>query len=396
MVRISSWEGACWPTEPQELLLKAALLGGQEALAAWCEWTQRDGLKQLDQGSLRTLPLVCWNLEKQGFEHPLLGMLRGIRRRAWYENRLLFRRLAPVIEMLHQAAIPTLLLKGAALASLYYPDAGLRPMADFDVLVPEAQALQTLRLLESQGCKQEGTKGGGFRFRESDLRLRQSLTLLNRAGDQIDVHWHVLHLAFFRGADQPFWEAAAPLVFEGLPTQALCASDQLLHACVHGPVWNPVPPMRWAADAITVMRTSKIDWRRLLMLAERFRLVAPVRDGLEYLAARLGAPVPPEALAALRKIKLSRAEELQYQRWSKPWPLLGLTESLLTTYDIYARRMRGETRFAKLARFPRYLQCTWRLERPQQLWPEVMRRILQRIKLRKRGEWNPNASKKGL
>lgn len=380
-VRISRLEGACRPTELQELLLKAALLEGQEAFAAWCEWNQRDGLEQLDSGSYRTLPLVYWNLEKQGFRHPLMGMLRGIRRRAWYENRLLFRRLAPVIEMLHRAAIPTLLLKGAALALLYYPDPGLRPMDDLDVLVPEAQALQTLRLLESQGCKQEGKNAGGFRFREGDLGFRHSLQLFHRDGRQIDVHWHVLYLASFGGADQPFWEAGVPLVFEGIPTRALCASDQLLHACAHGPMWNPIPPMRWVADAFIVMRSLKIDWQRLLMLAERFRLVATVREGLEYLASVLAAPIPPEVLAALRRIKLSKPEELEYQRLRKPWPLLGPIDSVLATYQVYARCMRGETRFAKLAGFPRYLQCIWRLERPRQLWPEAMRRIVQRIRL---------------
>jgi hypothetical protein len=380
-VRISNQEGGCRPTELQELLLKAALLQGQEAFAAWCEWNRREGLEQLDQGSLRTLPLVYWNLEKQGFQHPLMGMLRGVRRRAWYENRLLFRRMAPVIEGLHRAGIPTLLLKGAPLALLYYSDPGLRSMQDFDVLVPEAQALPAMRLLESQGWKQEGKNGGGFRFRESDLRFRHSIMLSNRDGVEIDVHWHVLYLASYRGADRPFWEAGAPLVFEGISTRALCASDQLLHACTHGPMWDPVPPMRWVADAFIVMRSSKIDWQRLLMLAERLRIVAPVREGLEYLATALAAPVPTEVLAALRRIKVSRPEELEYQLSSKPWPLLGPIESVLATYHIYARCMRGETRLAKLARLPRYLQCIWRLERPQQLWPEAMRRILQRIRL---------------
>ena len=48
-VRISSLEGACRPTQLQELLLKAALLEGQGAFAAWCNWNQREGLEQLDQ-----------------------------------------------------------------------------------------------------------------------------------------------------------------------------------------------------------------------------------------------------------------------------------------------------------------------------------------------------------
>ena len=394
---ITNLEGACRPTALQELLLQAALLDGQQAFSAWCEWNRRGGLEQLDSGSYHTLPLVYSNLAQQGFQHPLMGTLGGIRRRAWYENRLLFRRMGPVIEMLHGAAIPTLLLKGAALAVHYYPDPGLRPMGDLDVLVPEMHALQTLRLLESQGWKQEGEKNGRkLQLRESDLGFLHSLTLFHPDGREIDLHWHALYLASFPGADQPFWEASVPLEFEGVPTRALCASDQLLHACAHGTMWNPLPPMRWAADAITVMRSSKTDWQRLLMLAQRLRLITAVRDGLEYLAAALAAPVPAEALADMRQIKVSQSEELEYQRLCKPWHLLGPIDSVRATYDIYARCMRGEKGLVKLARLPRYLQCNWGLDRPHRVWPEAMRRILLRLKIRKRTGWNLDTPKRGL
>jgi hypothetical protein len=227
------------------------------------------------------------------------------------------------------------------------------------------------------------------------LGFRHSLTLFHTGGREIDLHWHALYLASFRGADQPFWKASVPLEFEGVPTQALCASDQLLHACVHGPMWNPFPPMRWVADAITVMRSSKTDWQRLLMLAERFRLVAPVREALAYLATALATPVPNEVLAALRGIKVRQSEQLEYQRLCKPWPLLGPIDSVRATYDIYARCMRGETRLAKLARLPRYLQCNWGLERPHQVWSEAMRRILLRVEIRKRTGWNLGTTKTG-
>ena len=49
------YNGGFWPTSQQELLLRAALLPGKEAIDAWREWKSGVDVDQLDPGSLRLL-----------------------------------------------------------------------------------------------------------------------------------------------------------------------------------------------------------------------------------------------------------------------------------------------------------------------------------------------------
>ena len=48
----------CWPSRQQELLLKASLLRGKEALSAWEEWRSDVDIEQVDVASHRLLPLL--------------------------------------------------------------------------------------------------------------------------------------------------------------------------------------------------------------------------------------------------------------------------------------------------------------------------------------------------
>jgi hypothetical protein len=285
---------------------------------------------------------------------------------------------APVLASIHEAGIPTLLLKGAPLALLCYGDAGLRPMRDIDILVSEQDAWRTVRLLESSGWR----RGAPWRsMTEKDLRFKHSVCLENSSGRQFDLHWHVLYLACFRGADRPFLEAAVPCEFQGIATRALCATDQLIHACVHGLIWNDVPPMRWVADAFTVMSVGPIDWARLTELTEWLGVTLPVREGLEYLADAFTAPVPDGVLATLRGIPVSRGKRTSYQRLQEPYKLSGPLDTFLALGSEYLAASRGLSLVEKLTGFPRWLQLSWALDSRSGVWRRAARWPLRRIGL---------------
>ena len=126
----------CWPTPNQELLLRAALLDDAQAIPAWEQWQQTVDFTEIDHRSQKLLPLVYHNLTRLDVSGPLIERSKGYYRLTWYKNHLQFHHMAVVLHDLHQAGIPTLLLKGAAMAVYYYRDPGLRPMEDFDLLVP--------------------------------------------------------------------------------------------------------------------------------------------------------------------------------------------------------------------------------------------------------------------
>jgi len=50
--------GGCWITKQQRLLLRAALLSGQDAIHAWENWIANVDIDRIDTGSYRLLPLL--------------------------------------------------------------------------------------------------------------------------------------------------------------------------------------------------------------------------------------------------------------------------------------------------------------------------------------------------
>jgi Uncharacterised nucleotidyltransferase len=378
-MRITDSAGGCWPTPLQELLLKATLLKTDEALQAWEEWYSQDGLERLDNGSYRLLPMTYRNLQRLGYEGPVLMKLKGINRRAWCENHLLFRRMGPVLAIFHQAGISTLLLKGAALTLLHYRDFGLRPMQDLDILVPEDRALDAAAILEAQGWSRNtlpSVSFGGF-----FLSYRHAAEFMRRPEERLDLHWHLLVRACYREADQLFWDASIPVEFEGNSTRALCPTDQLLHACVHGAAWSEVPPLRWVVDASSVLESSDIDWQRLLQVAATCRVVPALRDALRYLTITVGSPVPTWVVRKLESVPVTPTEELEYQFYQKQLGSPGMSQTVRALYPQYRRTMRGKGLLNRVAGIPLFLQHYWGLDRPAQTIARAMDYAARRMRL---------------
>jgi hypothetical protein len=356
-------EGGCWPTAQQELLLRASLLQGKEAINAWKEWQSNVDVDQLDWGSHRMLPLLYRNLRTQGIDHPLMGKFKGIYRYTWCQNQMLFHNMTGLLRAFHQAGInKTLLLKGAALIPLYYKDYGKRPMNDFDVLIPMEQASKAIRLLQEWHWTPVGISPEKLTEKNVSVTINRShgVGFQDSAKRELDLHWHVL-----RGddADNDFWADAIPSTFDEVPVYALNPTDQLLHVCVHGASWNPVPPLRWIADAMMMFKTSaKIEWDRLLIHAEQRRLVLPLRDTLNYLRHQMDAPIPPSILQHLQELPVSMAESLEYQAITTS-PLL-FKNRVLKLWFQYQHGLPRTSHIGwlpKILGFIRYLKRHWNL-----------------------------------
>jgi len=58
--------GHCHPSPVEQLLLRAALLDGEEAITAWQAWITAVDLSNVNPGSYRLLPLLYDNLNRLG------------------------------------------------------------------------------------------------------------------------------------------------------------------------------------------------------------------------------------------------------------------------------------------------------------------------------------------
>jgi hypothetical protein len=354
-------KGSCWPTKEQELLLRAALLQGSAAIAAWHEWESNVDIDQLDQGSQRLLPLLYRNLRSHKVETPLMGRFKGVYRATWYKNRTAFHDMAVLLDAFHDAGIQTLILKGAALVLLHYKDHGLRPMSDFDILVPTEQAPAAMNLLVKLGWrpKQKPLKA----FSDGYFSFRHGHEFQDSAGRQLDLHWHALLECCYTGADDDFWDSAVLTKLHGMSTYALNPTDQLLHVCVHGAEWNPIPPFRWVADAMIIMNTSQaeIDWDRFIAQAQKRRLILQLEGALSYLQNLLNAPIPPTVLQSMRSMTVSRIERMEYQARTRLSGLTGVTARNCFCY-LRSSQSKKSTALRTLVGFPRFLQHVWALD----------------------------------
>ena len=372
------------PTPLQELLLKAALLPAKEAIPAWEEWKASVDIDKLDAGSYRLLPLLYRNLHNLGIDGPVLSKLKGVYRHTWSKNHFLFQRLVPLLEAFHLASIETLILKGAALMLLYYNDYGLRPMGDFDVLVRRKDLRTAIAVLDRLGWTLESEwpkenipfKKVLDRFSESPaLGLPEALLPFHHAmgfektdGGHIDLHWHISHECLTAHVTDEFWNRAMPMQMNRIPTQVLDPTDQLLHICLHGSRWNHLPPVRWVADAMTILnvKESKIDWNRLSAQVEKHRLILPLTDALFYLQETFDAPIPSAVIRHLEELPTSKREQVKYQVTSQPLTLL----NFLRKHRCHYSQVK-DTFHPPVAFFLKYLwlhlQCLWGLKHSWQV-----------------------------
>ena len=304
-------------TPGQELLLRAALLPGPDALESWEQWQSTTALDDAPPGSYRLLPLIARNLERGGTEYADLGRLNGVRRRTWLQNQLLSRAAADVLTVLRDAGIESMLLRGVGLVTDYYRDPGLRPMRNADILVPEGKMGRAAKLLQDAGWK--AMHGALSAFTPGFRRLHSSIAF-HRSDLEIRIHWHVLSCCPSVSADQWFWSASEATQFHGVETRTLNVSDQFLCACLASLKWTYEPPFWRIADVLTILRISpKLDTHRVLDFAADHHLELLLRRALENMEGGFGTPIPEVLLRGLAASPNSRNDRLELEFWTQSY-----------------------------------------------------------------------------
>jgi hypothetical protein len=342
-----------WPTARQELLLRAALLQGSDALEAWDAWRSHVDIERLEQGEYRLLPLLYRNLKRNAVNHPHMNILRGVYRKTWYQNQMLFHAVTSLLKSFYCDGISAMVLKGAALTLLHYKDYGVRPMNDIDILVHPEDAEKAVHLMKDLGwtpidflpCKEYISVSYSHGFR-------------NNAGRECDLHWHALSQCRKTSDDDLFWRNAEKIDFHDSAAYALNATDQLMHICVHGARWNITPPIRWIADAVTILNSHStgIDWDRLSFQADKQRLTLPLRHTLNYLRAKFNVPIDEKFLRFLNTRAIPRIEYIEYKvavRPPTPWT------AFLDLWCQHSRLLEKMSLLRKLLKYPQFLQNIW-------------------------------------
>ncbi|MEO8300519.1 MAG: nucleotidyltransferase family protein [Rhizomicrobium sp.] len=382
--------GNLWPTDTQVQLLRAATGERDVALPAFFAWR---GLIDLDAefepGAFRLLPLLYVNMQRHGLSDNLMGRLKGTYRMGWCEIHQHLARARTVLSAFNEKGVRTLLIKGLPLSLRYYDNPAVRPMADLDIVVPHEQVQEAFALLRELGWTE-----GPYSFDE-DIRFHHARQWFHPQGGELDLHWHVMQECSNAACDAHFWTGAESLDVDGVATLQFSPTDALFHAVIHGVRWNREPPIRWIADAITIIRVAggKIDWNAMVQFAMEQRLTHRLALGLGYLRDAFGAPIPADIVECLRKRRISLLERTENT------VALHDSESLYShpvwkNWVLFARYCRihnTPTPLHFVSGFSHYLRVHWDVQSRSQMGGVIVRGLLRRAGLGKSGRWLPRA-----
>lgn len=312
-----------------------ALSGEQQALLACLRVplseAEAQHLRALCEGGLdwdvllglalrhRVQPVVFWNLQAVGWPHvPAWARehLSGAFHIHASHTFALARELLHVGELLKEAGVPMVSLKGPALALSAYGSVALRQFGDLDILVPRSQVLVARRALQQDGYRSRLELARAQE--EAHLRDDSVFDLVRDEGldgrpTALELHWALTARAFARPIS--FGQVQLrlrPGPMLGGTTQHLDGADLMLILCVHGTkhLWER---LQWITDIAQVLRqyaapeagrsvSPALDLDRVRGLACRFRVERMVALGLILAHDVLEAPVPPQVLGWARSL----------------------------------------------------------------------------------------------
>ncbi len=210
-------------------------------------------------------PLLYWHLREYGIPYPnhIRRTLAAIFARQKAIAVAQTETLAEIIAALRAARIESVVLKGGALAHILYPEPGLRPMEDLDILVSPDQGEAARVILCNLGFRAPAPT---TRYE----RLQHHLPLAQRMTDDIlvSVEIHTAAFNLLMAHDLSFTTLQRPLVeyvASGQVMQTL-APTQMLWMQYHGlrKLAEPLRFLQLADLAGLVERyADTIDWPRL-------------------------------------------------------------------------------------------------------------------------------------
>jgi len=272
--------------------------------------------------------------------------------------------------------VPAMTLKGLALTLESYRDAGVRSMGDIDVAVPRSLARKAVDALVENGWKAEVTPLTGARiagspdvarwtvgprptrdFDDDYFDARHAHGFGKADGVEVDLHWFLLQGNCEPGIDDSVWAHARPLTVAGITALSPSPADHLLLLLAHGARWNPIPPVRWVADAVTLIRTEpELAWEKVVESARRRDLVLVARNLLGYLEKRFAVGVPAIITRELNDLAVTKGQQRSYEvRVSPPGIAAGIEEiRFLRTRYLTSRRTSNNTNARRS--FPAYVR----------------------------------------
>ncbi len=273
----------------------------------------------------RLTPLLYRNLAGIGagsVPQAILNRLQEETRRYTLANFVSREQLFRVLECLQEHQIPTVPLKGPALASYVYPEAWLRVPGDLDLLVRKQDVLKAKDLVISLGYQPELRLTPAQEQRmirsqcEYNFNLDDPLT-------HLELHWRIVPPSFPITLDyEALWQRVEEKSLEGGRALNFRPEDLLLVLSIHGlkHCWER---LKWLCDLAELIRACPgLDWDEVVDRANSMGAGRTLFLGLFLARDLLGAEFPDrfsETTASADKEVLSLAEKVCRELFREPY-----------------------------------------------------------------------------
>lgn len=219
-------------------------------------------------------------------------------------------------EVLGNAGVSFLVVKGPVIAEHLYPAADLRTYDDLDIVIAPSSFGDAIGALEGAGLDLVDRNWQLIR-EEARAQLHLQLPL----GTLADVHWSLLNRGAVRDAfDVPtegLFANARELSIAGMPVMTIDPVDTLLHLCVHATL-SGGDRLIWSKDVERAIAVDAPPWDEVRRRARSWRAGPSVAIALDRARRQLGAPVPDAVLRELYGSGVRRSITTAVDRWRPP------------------------------------------------------------------------------
>lgn len=213
---------------------------------------------------------------------------------------LRYRELCRITASFAAEAVDVLLLKGAGLAYIVYPEPCFRPSRDIDLFIRR----------EARDAAERALSACGYtRQREPDGELARAQRQYARADGSginhfVDLHWRVSNTRLFADAlsfDEA-WSSSTAVSAIDPPARTLGVADALLLACIHRVAHHQdALDLLWLWDIhLLAGGLTAETGEAFVSRAERTRMRAVSVRGLELARDRFGTRIAADVLARLK------------------------------------------------------------------------------------------------
>lgn len=233
-----------------------------------------------------------------------------------------------------EAGLEVMATKGPALSVLCYEDPGLRYYGDLDFIVRDKDILRSTKLMIGLGYEPrvspaailEKKSPGEYAFRHPNTKL------LVEFHSERTFRYHPRPLpvaSLFKR------QARVKIDAHDIPT--LSPEDELILICIHGGkhCWEQ---LSYIADVAKLVSKVQLDWEQVRSAAEVVCAQRMLLVGLRLSNELLGAPLPENIAAAVRKDWAVAKLATQTMRWL---PSAGFATPGIFERAIFRMRMRG-------------------------------------------------------